>query len=135
MISSYPVIFSTDTLFSSLVYFAFFVFLFFFSFEIKYIHILIHLRLSKRVSNKRNFNQYFSENKTTFFWPYLSQKLSEPNIWLLVNHTKPADTLYWNEFLLITAGNYKSASGQLQKNILNGVMTIVINRVIKTKTI
>ena len=26
----------------------------------------------------------------------LSQKLPEPNMWLLVNHTKPTNTLYWN---------------------------------------
>ena len=26
----------------------------------------------------------------------LSQKLPEPNICLLVNHTKPTSTLYWN---------------------------------------
>ena len=46
----------------------------------------------------------------------LSQKLSEPNIWLLVNHTKPTNILYWNKYFLtegITnqqAGNYKTAS-------------------------
>ena len=26
----------------------------------------------------------------------LSEKLLEPNMWLLVNHTKPMNTLYWN---------------------------------------
>ena len=26
----------------------------------------------------------------------LSQKLPEPNMWLLVKHTKPIKTLYWN---------------------------------------
>ena len=41
----------------------------------------------------------------------LSQKLPEPNMWLLVNHTKPTNPLYWN--LLTRAitnqrdGNYK----------------------------
>ena len=34
-----------------------------------------------------------------------------------------------NKYLL-TAGNYKSASGQLQNNTVNGVMSISINRVI-----
>ena len=59
-------------------------------------------------------------------------KSPEPNMWLLVNHTKPTNTLYWNWHLL-TAGNYKSASGhllnsgQLQNN---SVMLIKRNRVI-----
>ena len=47
----------------------------------------------------------------------LSQKLHEPNMWLLVNHTKPRNTLYWNWHLL-TAGNYKSASRQLENSWL-----------------
>ena len=37
--------------------------------------------------------------------------------------------LYWNWHLL-RAGNYKSASGQLQNNTVNGAMSISINRVI-----
>ena len=63
----------------------------------------------------------------------LSQKLPEPNMWLLVNHTKPTSTLYLNQYLL-TAGNYKSASGQLQNNTVNGAISITINRVIHTIT-
>ena len=36
----------------------------------------------------------------------LSKKMPEPNMWLLINHTKPTNTLYWNYYLL-TADNYK----------------------------
>ena len=56
-------------------------------------------------------------------------------MWLLVNHTKPTNTLYWNWYLL-TAGNYKLASGQLentgqlQNNSVNGAMSKTTNRVI-----
>ena len=63
------------------------------------------------------------------------QKLLEPNIWLPVSHTKPIDTLYWNQYLLPT-GNYKSARGELQNsgwlqiNTVNGAMSITVNRVI-----
>ena len=59
----------------------------------------------------------------------LTQTSPEPNMWLLVNHTKPRNTSYWNYYLL-TVGNYKSASGQLknsrqlQNNSLNGAMSI-----------
>ena len=49
--------------------------------------------------------------------------------WLLVNHTKPTNTLYWNQYLL-TVGNYKSTSGQLQNNTVNGAMSIPTNCVI-----
>ena len=62
-------------------------------------------------------------------------KIVEPSIWLPVSHTKPIDTLYWNQYLL-TAGNYKSARGELQNsgwlqiNTVNGAMSITINRVI-----
>ena len=48
---------------------------------------------------------------------------------LLVNHTKPTNFLYWNQYLLI-AGNYKPASGQLQIISVNGAILITINRVI-----
>ena len=53
----------------------------------------------------------------------LSQKLSEPNMWLLGNHTKPTNTLYWNRYLL-AEDNYKLASGQLQNSeqLLNTVV-------------
>ena len=44
---------------------------------------------------------------------------------LLVNHTKSANTLYETNILL-TAGNYKSANGQLQNNTVNGAMLIKI---------
>ena len=66
---------------------------------------------------------------------WLFQKSPEPNKWLLVNYIKPRNTLYWNQHLL-TAGNCKSVSsqlqnsGQLQNNTVNGEMTITINRVI-----
>ena len=54
-------------------------------------------------------------------------------MWLLVNHAKQKATLYWKEYIL-TAGNYKSASGQLQNNYGNGAMSIAINRVILVET-
>ena len=41
------------------------------------------------------------------------------------NHTKPKNT-----FSVLTAGNYKSASGQLQSNSVKGAMLITINGVI-----
>ena len=44
-------------------------------------------------------------------------------MWLLVNHTKPTDTLYWNWYLL-TADNYKAASGQLQNKTVNDAMSL-----------
>ena len=66
----------------------------------------------------------------------LCQKLSEINImWLLVNHTKPTNILYWNKYLL-KVGNYKSASWQLEKsrqlqnNTINSAMLITTNQVI-----
>ena len=65
----------------------------------------------------------------------IARELSEPNMWLLVNHTKPTNTLHWNYYIL-TAGIYKSASkqlqnsGRLQSNTINGVMSVAINRVI-----
>ena len=37
----------------------------------------------------------------------LSNSLLEPDMWLLVNHTKPTNTLYWN-------------SGQLKYNTVSG---------------
>ena len=52
-------------------------------------------------------------------------------MWLLVNHTKPTNTLYSNQNILI-AGNYKSASRQLQNNSVIGVMLITINPMIST---
>ena len=48
---------------------------------------------------------------------------------LLVNHIKLTKTLYWNWYLL-RAGNYKSASRQLQNNTVNGAMSVSINHVI-----
>ena len=60
-------------------------------------------------------------------------------MWLLVNYAKQKATLYWKEYIL-TAGNYKSASGQiensgqLQNNYGNGAMSIAINRVILVET-
>ena len=39
----------------------------------------------------------------------LSQKSPEPNMWLLVNYTKPTNILYCNWYLL-RADNYKSAA-------------------------
>ena len=64
-------------------------------------------------------------------------KINKPNMWLLVNHTKlkKKNTLYWNLYIL-SAGNYKSPSkqlqnsGQLQNNPVNGPMLITINHVI-----
>ena len=51
-------------------------------------------------------------------------------LWLLVNHTKPSNTLF--ETNILTGGNYKSRSRQLQSNTVNGVMAITINCVIST---
>ena len=65
---------------------------------------------------------------------WLSQKLLQPNMWLLVNYTKPTSPLYWN--YLLSVGNYKSASrqlensGQLQNNTINGAMLIATSFVI-----
>ena len=77
MRSSYPVRFSTDILFYSLVSFPFscyvfvvaflFLFLFFFYFLKLKTYILIHIWLCGRVSDKKNFTWPFSGNKTTFF--------------------------------------------------------------------
>ena len=58
-------------------------------------------------------------------------------MWLLVNHTKPTKTLLWNYYLL-TAGNHKSVSGQLQNSeqlqnhFVIGTILITINRLIKS---
>ena len=49
----------------------------------------------------------------------LTPKLPETSMCLLVNHTKPTK--------LLTAGNYKPESGQLQNNTVNGVMLITID--------
>ena len=59
----------------------------------------------------------------------LSQKLREPDMWSLVSQTKPTNTLYWN-YCLLTEGNHKSRSGQLQNNYINGTMLITIKCVI-----
>ena len=61
----------------------------------------------------------------------LPQKSPEPNMWLLVNHTRPTNTLYWN--YLLTAGNYKSMSGQLQNNTVNDEVSTKIDRLINTE--
>ena len=82
-ISSYPVRFSTDILFSSLVSFTFcllvlfcflficFLFVLFFCFFFKLMklkkYILIQIRLCGRVSDKKIFTRPISGNKTTFF--------------------------------------------------------------------
>ena len=56
-------------------------------------------------------------------------------MWLLVNHTKPTNTLYWNWYLL-RAGNYKSSSWQLensrklQNNTINSTISKTTNHVI-----
>ena len=59
----------------------------------------------------------------------LSQKLREPDMRSLVSQTKPTNTLYWN-YCLLTEGNHKSRSGQLQNNYINGTMLITIKCVI-----
>lgn len=51
---------------------------------------------------------------------------------LLVNHTKPTNTLYWNKYLS-TADNYKTASGKLLDNFANRAILIIINCVISKK--
>ena len=54
-------------------------------------------------------------------------------MWLLVNHTKPKDTvlklIYFNSVLLSTSGQLQN-SGQLENNSVNGAMLITMNRVI-----
>ena len=45
----------------------------------------------------------------------LSQKLLEPKMWLLVNHTNRKNTLHWNWYLL-KSGNCKSESEELQND-------------------
>ena len=78
-ISSNPIRFSTDFLFSPLVSFAFFIIyllaffvcLFvclFVCFWLK-IYILIHIQLCGRVTDKKIFSRPISGNKTSFFWP------------------------------------------------------------------
>ena len=64
-ILSYPVRFSTDILFFSLVSFTFLAFLLCF-FYLK-IHILIHIQLCGWKSDKKIFTRPISEKKTTFF--------------------------------------------------------------------
>ena len=54
-------------------------------------------------------------------------------MWLLVNHTEPTNTLYWNNYIL-TVGIYKSASRQIQNNSVNGAMLITMNRMINLLT-
>ena len=51
---------------------------------------------------------------------------------LLVNHTKPTNTLYWNKYLS-TADDYKTASGNLLDNSAIRVILIIINCVISKK--
>ena len=48
----------------------------------------------------------------------------------MVNRTRPTNALYLHYLYLLTAGNYKSASGKLEDNFLNGAMLITINCVI-----
>ena len=55
-------------------------------------------------------------------------------MWLLINHTKPTNTLYLNLYLL-TAGNYKPASRQLQNNSVKGAVVITMKRVIMEGTL
>ena len=57
----------------------------------------------------------------------LSPKSPEPNLWLLVNHTKPKNTV-----LKLISFNSRQLqnSGQLQNNTVNGAMSITINCVI-----
>ena len=46
-----------------------------------------------------------------------------PNIWLLVNHTKPTNTVL--KLMSFNSNNYKPVSGQLQNNSVNGAMLII----------
>ena len=68
-ISSYPVRFSTDIIFSSLVSFAFCVLVFLLFFLIKNIYILIHIRHCGRINLKKISTRLICGNKITFFWP------------------------------------------------------------------
>ena len=51
----------------------------------------------------------------------LSQKLPEPNLWLLVNHSQPTNI---ETKILLKPGNYNSMSGQLWNNSANRAMLI-----------
>ena len=63
---------------------------------------------------------------------------------IMVNHTKPTNTLSWNWYLL-KAGNYKPASGKLhhsitkiaplKNNTIQCAMWVSINCVIRTRVI
>ena len=68
-VSWYPVRYSADILFSSLVSFAFCLLIFLLFFKINKIFILIQIRLCKRVSDKNFFTSQFPESRITFFWP------------------------------------------------------------------
>ena len=61
----------------------------------------------------------------------LSQKLSEPNMWLLVNHTKLTSTLL--KLISFNSGQLQNR-GELQNDTINGATLIAINRVIKVHT-
>ena len=77
------------------------------------------------------------------FWRAIWVKLSDSILknfqeswrWLILNIAqtrnviKPRNTLYWEEYLL-TADTYKSPIKKLQKNTVNGVLLITINRLI-----
>ena len=57
----------------------------------------------------------------------MPQKSAEPIMGLLVNHTKPINTLLKNTVLKLISFN----SGQLQNNSVNGTVLITTNRVVK----
>ena len=70
--------------------------------------------------------QYFEKSRGSFI-----PKIARPKHLVLVNHSKPISTLYWNQHLFNSGQfNYKSAMGQLQNNSVNGAMLITINCVI-----
>ena len=82
------------------------------------------LKILKLVEQNKGNLKIFQNHKSD-----LSPKLPGPKMWVLVNRTKPINTLYLNWYLL-TAGNYKSVSRQLQNNTVNSAMSKTTNCVI-----
>ena len=74
--SSYPIRFSTDILFSFLVSFAFFVFFFCVCVKLK-IYSLIHIQLCGQVSDKKFSPGRFPETRLLFFWPKLVRLVAD----------------------------------------------------------
>ena len=66
-----------------------------------------HYSWNSSIDNEGNFNIFRNHEGD------LSQKSPNPNMWLLVNHSKASNTFYCNNFFL-TVGNYKITPLKLQ---------------------